>query len=53
MAELKEKYKKEPKKAIKAEVAMDKIMELRLRQAGWTGALYRFRRKGRPREARA
>lgn len=33
VAGLKEKYKKEPKKAIKAEVAMDKIMELRLRQA--------------------
>jgi len=28
------KYAKEPKKIIKAEVAADKIMELRLRQAG-------------------
>jgi hypothetical protein len=31
---LKVKYAKEPKKIIKAEVASDKIMELRLRQAG-------------------
>lgn len=34
MEDLKAKYAKEPKKIIKAEVAADKIMELRLRQAG-------------------